>query len=197
MFLGTMLENTLFLGVLLPGAFILILAGLSAHDGFLDLRLAIVAGVLGTSIARYRTWPDGSVGDGRAAAPSSCRSWAMRGALMRRTGVFVLAYHFLGYTRLLGPVTAGASAHSLPAVVPARPARRFHMGDGLHKWCAGSLARLVSALTRPTRAQGSSTAPSSCSASSDSRSCSAAGTTFIDAGAATRRRRPRRTPVPA
>jgi membrane protein DedA with SNARE-associated domain len=33
---------------------------------------------------------------------------SVRSALLRRTGLFVLAYHFLGYTRVLGPVTAGA-----------------------------------------------------------------------------------------
>lgn len=109
-FLGTMLENTLFLGVLLPGAFILILAGLSAHDGFLDLRLAIVAGVLGTSIGDTLSYLAGRFGWRRALGRAEQLPFmgTVRGALMRRTGVFVLAYHFLGYTRLLGPVTAGA-----------------------------------------------------------------------------------------
>ena len=109
-FLGTFLENTMFLGLFVPGVFVLLLAGLSAHDGLIDLRLALLVAFLGTSLGDTVSYLAGRFGWRRALARAEQLPFmgTVRGALMRRTGLFVLAYHFLGYTRVVGPVTAGA-----------------------------------------------------------------------------------------
>ena len=109
-FLGTCLENTLFLGVLIPGIFVILLAGVSAHQGLISFPLALVIGVLGTSLGDTVSYLAGRFGWKRALEHTENVPWmgTMRAALLRRTGIFVLAYHFMGYTRLVGPITAGA-----------------------------------------------------------------------------------------
>jgi membrane-associated protein len=109
-FLGTSLENTLFLGLFIPGILIIILAGISAYQGLIEWPLAFVIGVAGTSIGDTVSYMAGRYGWKRALQQTEKMLWmgTMRSALLRHTGVFVLAYHFMGYTRLVGPITAGA-----------------------------------------------------------------------------------------
>jgi membrane protein DedA with SNARE-associated domain len=109
-FLGTCLENLLFLGVLVPGVVVLLLAGWFASDGLIDLRLAIVVAALGTSLGDTASYLAGRFGwrGALARAEQMPLMGTVRSTFMRRTGLFVLSYHFLGYTRLLGPLTAGA-----------------------------------------------------------------------------------------
>jgi membrane protein DedA with SNARE-associated domain len=109
-FFGTMFENLLFLGLVIPGVFILLLAGIFAHDGKIDLGTALGLAILGTSIGDTVSYAAGRFGWRRAIKRAEDLPFmgSVRSALMRRTGMFVLAYHFLGYTRVLGPVTAGA-----------------------------------------------------------------------------------------
>jgi len=109
-FLGTCLENTLFLGLFIPGIFVILLAGISAHQGLISFPLALVLGVAGTSLGDTVSYLAGRFGWKRALKQTEKAPWmgVMRAALLRRTALFVLAYHFLGYTRLVGPITAGA-----------------------------------------------------------------------------------------
>ena len=109
-FFGTFLENALFLGLFVPGVFVLLLAGLAARDGLIDVRIAMAVAILGTSMGDTISYIAGRVGWRRALDRAEQLPFmgTVRSALLRRTGLFVLAYHFLGYTRLLGPVTAGA-----------------------------------------------------------------------------------------
>jgi membrane protein DedA with SNARE-associated domain len=109
-FLGILMENTLFLGLFIPGVFVLLLAGIGAADGILDLRLAFLLAVAGTSLGDTISYLAGRFGWRRALrrAEQIPLMGSVRGALLRRTGLFVLAYHFLGYTRVVGPITAGA-----------------------------------------------------------------------------------------
>ena len=109
-FLGTCLENTLFLGLLVPGVFVMLLAGVSANQGLISFPVALVVGVVGTSLGDTASYVAGRVGWRRALAYTQKVPWigTMRSVLLRRTGIFVLAYHFMGYTRLVGPITAGA-----------------------------------------------------------------------------------------
>lgn len=109
-FLGTALENTLFLGLLIPGILIILLAGISAYQGLISWPLALVIGVVGTSLGDTVSYMAGRFGWKRALKHTENVPWMgmMRTALLRRTGLFVLAYHFMGYTRLVGPITAGA-----------------------------------------------------------------------------------------
>ncbi len=109
-FLGTMTENLLFLGVVIPGALVLLLAGISAEDQLLDIRYALALGVLGTSLGDTLSYIAGRFGWRRALrhAEDLPLMGTVRSALLRRSGLFVLSYHFLGYTRVLGPISAGA-----------------------------------------------------------------------------------------
>ena len=109
-FLGTCLENTLFLGLFIPGIFVILLAGISAHQGLISFPLALALGVAGTSLGDTVSYLAGRYGWKRALKHTENAPWMgmMRVALLRRTAIFVLAYHFLGYTRLVGPITAGA-----------------------------------------------------------------------------------------
>jgi membrane protein DedA with SNARE-associated domain len=109
-FLGTCLENLLFLGLFVPGVVILMLAGLAAAEGTIDVRLVILVGVIGTSLGDTGSYLAGRFGWQKALrrAEQMPLMGTVRSTFMRRTGLFVLSYHFLGYTRLLGPLTAGA-----------------------------------------------------------------------------------------
>jgi len=123
-FFGILLENTLFLGIFVPGVFVLLLAGLSAQQGLIDLRLAVLVAIAGTSMGDTISYLAGRFGWRRALrrAEQLPMMGTVRSALLRRTGLFVLAYHFLGYTRVVGPVTAGALR---------LPFRRWYLLDAL------------------------------------------------------------------
>lgn len=107
---GTLAENMLFLGLFIPGVFILLLAGISAYSGLVDLKLVIVLAIVGTSLGDTVSYLAGRFGWRRALrrAEQLPLMGTVRTTMMRRTGLFVLAYHFLGYTRVVGPITAGA-----------------------------------------------------------------------------------------
>lgn len=109
-FLGPCLENLVFLGAVVPGVFVLLLAGFGAHDNLIDLRLAVPLAALGTSLGDTASYAMGRFGWRRALAHTEQLPMisSVRSAFLRRTGLFVLSYHFLGYTRMLGPITAGA-----------------------------------------------------------------------------------------
>jgi undecaprenyl-diphosphatase len=109
-FLGTCLENMLFLGLIVPGVVVLLLAGWLASDGLIDVRVAVVVAVIGTSLGDTVSYAAGRFGWRKAMARAEQMPLmgTVRSTFMRRTGLFVLSYHFLGYTRMLGPLTAGA-----------------------------------------------------------------------------------------
>ncbi len=109
-FLGTLSENTLLLGLVVPGVFVVILAGVAAGDGTLSLPVALALGIAGTAIGDTISYFVGRAGWSRLGRSSSLRAAAdkMREPIMRKGMVFVLLYHFAGYTRLIGPAGAGA-----------------------------------------------------------------------------------------
>lgn len=109
-FFGTCLENMLFLGLFIPGIFVLLLAGISAENGLINFPLAFVIGVIGTSLGDTVSYFGGRFGWKRALEHASKVPWmdTITHALMRHPAIFVMAYHFMGYTRLVGPLTAGA-----------------------------------------------------------------------------------------
>jgi membrane-associated protein len=121
-FLGTMAENMLFLGLFIPGVFVLLLAGLSAEQGLIDIRLALVLAVLGTSIGDTVSYLAGRFGWRRMLARAEKLPFmgTVQNTLQQRTGIFVLSYHFLGYTRVLGPMMSGVSRI---------PFRRWYLTD--------------------------------------------------------------------
>jgi membrane protein DedA with SNARE-associated domain len=108
-FLAPLLENTIFLGALIPGTVIMLLGGLSAHDGLISLWPAIPLGIAGAWIGDTISYGIGRFGWQRLGAESRLVQWAeeMRGPLLEHTSWLVVLYHFAGYSRLIGPAASG------------------------------------------------------------------------------------------
>lgn len=108
-FLGTLFENTLFLGLFLPGVLIVVLAGLHAEEGMLSWPVAVGLGVLGTVIGDTLSYMMGRFGWARLFQGGRVHEFTerIREPLLRRGQLFVLVYHFAGYTRVMGPAAAG------------------------------------------------------------------------------------------
>jgi len=108
-FFGTFFENTLFLGALIPGVLVILLAGISSYDGGMSPFLAFVIAAVGTSLGDTISYAMGRYGWSRVARGGAVHQFAerVRDPIMRRGFWFVLLYHFAGYTRLLGPAGAG------------------------------------------------------------------------------------------
>ena len=105
-FFGTLFENTLFLGAIIPGALVVILAGLATQAGTISLPLAFVLGVLGTMIGDTISYFLGRFGWSRITRLREPVE-RIREPLLQRGALFVLFYHFAGYTRIVGPTAAG------------------------------------------------------------------------------------------
>jgi membrane protein DedA with SNARE-associated domain len=108
-FFGTLFENTLLIGLIVPGALVIILAGLSAHDGTISPFLAVPLGILGTVIGDTISYCLGRFGWTRFGRGQMIREFEekVREPILRRGATFVLIYHFAGYTRVVGPAAAG------------------------------------------------------------------------------------------
>ncbi len=108
-FFGTLSENTLLVGLIVPGALVVILAGLAAHDGTISLPLSILLGIAGTIIGDTLSYFMGRYGWSRFGHMKMLQelSEKVREPLMRKGVWFVLFYHFAGYTRVIGPTAAG------------------------------------------------------------------------------------------
>ena len=108
-FFGTLCENTLLVGLIVPGALVVLLAGLAAHDGTISWLEAVVLGIAGTIIGDTLSYFMGRYGWSRFGQTRFLRELAekAREPLLRRGTLFVLVYHFAGYTRVIGPTTAG------------------------------------------------------------------------------------------
>ena len=76
-FFGTLCENTLLVGLIVPGALVVLLAGLAAHDGTISWPQAIVLGIVGTIIGdtSATSW---AVSAGHASARRSCCATSSR-----------------------------------------------------------------------------------------------------------------------
>ena len=108
-FLGPLLENTIFLGAIIPGTLIMLLAGVANHDGFIDLHIAIPLGIAGAIIGDTISYGIGRFGWKRLGPDSRLVRWSerMREPLLEHSVWLVLSYHFAGYTRLIGPAASG------------------------------------------------------------------------------------------
>jgi membrane protein DedA with SNARE-associated domain len=108
-FLGPLLENTIFLGAIIPGTLIMLLAGIATHDGFIDLYVAIPLGIAGAIIGDTISYGIGRFGWKRLGPESRLVRWAerMREPLLEHSVWLVLSYHFAGYSRLIGPAASG------------------------------------------------------------------------------------------
>jgi membrane protein DedA with SNARE-associated domain len=108
-FLGVLLENSMFLGLLVPGAIILILAGLSAENGSINLWLVLGLAVVATWIGDTLSYGIGRLGWTRLLEGGATGRMMekVRGAMESNQRWIILAYHFAGYSRMLGPAAAG------------------------------------------------------------------------------------------
>jgi len=108
-FFGVLLENSMFLGLLVPGAIILILAGLSAENGSINLfavvALAFCATVIGDTISYFI----GRIGGRRVVEGFGGRELLERvqGPLEANSTWIIIGYHLAGYSRAVGPAAAG------------------------------------------------------------------------------------------
>ena len=108
-FLGVLLENSMFLGLLVPGSIILILAGLSAENGSINIWYVIALGIAATIIGDTISYVVGRLGLTRRLADGSLGGAMERAASrMESNHVWIiLAYHWAGYSRVVGPAAAG------------------------------------------------------------------------------------------
>ena len=108
-FLAPLLENTIFLGALIPGTLIMLLAGLSAHQGLISFWPAVLLGIIGAIIGDTISYGMGRYGWQRLGPESRLVRWAdrMREPLLSHSLWLVLTYHFAGYSRLVGPAASG------------------------------------------------------------------------------------------
>ena len=70
-FLGVLLENSMFLGLLVPGSIILILGGLSAQNGSINIWYVIALAIAGTIIGDTLSYVVGRLGLTRRLADGS------------------------------------------------------------------------------------------------------------------------------
>ncbi|HXF50828.1 MAG TPA: VTT domain-containing protein [Dehalococcoidia bacterium] len=108
-FLAPLVENSFLLGLLIPGAVIMVVAGLGAHDGLINPFIATPLGIAGAIIGDVLSYVIGRYGWKRMLRGGRFDAWTerMREPLMESATSLVLMYHFFGYTRLIGPTAAG------------------------------------------------------------------------------------------
>ena len=108
-FFAPLLENTLFLGALIPGTLVILLAGLGAHDGLISFWPAVLLGICGAIIGDTISYGMGRYGWRWLGPESRLVRYAekMREPLLGHSVWLVLSYHFAGYSRLVGPAAAG------------------------------------------------------------------------------------------
>ena len=108
-FFGILAENSMFLGLLIPGSIVLILAGLSAENGTINIWLVIALAIAGALLGDTLSYFTGRLGWRRSFERGSV------GEMIERIRVqmendhrwIILAYHFAGYSRAVGPLAAG------------------------------------------------------------------------------------------
>jgi len=108
-FLAPLLENTLFIGAIIPGTLVMLLAGIAVSDGSISYWYAIPLATLGAMIGDTISYSMGRWGASRLGQESRMVKWAedMREPLMKHSPWLILSYHFAGYSRLIGPAAAG------------------------------------------------------------------------------------------
>lgn len=108
-FIGVLMENTMFLGLLVPGSIILILGGLAAENGSINVWFVLGAGIAATLLGDTISYGVGRLGWGKVLERGALAEAAtkVRESMDRRGRWFIVVYHFGGYTRMIGPAAAG------------------------------------------------------------------------------------------
>jgi len=108
-FLGVFLENAMFLGFLVPGSVILILAGLSAQNGMINIWYVFALAVSATILGDTLSYLIGRMGWAKAIEKGAAGGVVerLRGAMEKNYVWIILGYHWAGYSRAVGPAAAG------------------------------------------------------------------------------------------
>ena len=108
-FVGVLLENSMFLGLLVPGAVVMILAGLAAENGAINIWLVLALGVSATVLGDTISYFVGRLGWTRALERGSFAGMMekARSGMETNHRWIILAYHWAGYSRVVGPAAAG------------------------------------------------------------------------------------------
>jgi undecaprenyl-diphosphatase len=108
-FFGVLIENSMFLGLLVPGAIILILAGLSAENGSINIWYVLVLAIVATMIGDTISYFIGRLGWTKLIERTGMGSAIekVRAPMESHTTWIVLTYHLAGYSRVVGPLAAG------------------------------------------------------------------------------------------
>jgi membrane protein DedA with SNARE-associated domain len=108
-FISVLLENSMFLGLLVPGALILLLGGLSAENGSINIWGVFGLGIAATIIGDTVSYVVGRMGWTKALERTSMGPAIekIRDRMESHTTWLILVYHFAGYSRMVGPAAAG------------------------------------------------------------------------------------------
>jgi len=108
-FFGVLAENSMFLGFLVPGTIILMLAGLSAENGSISLPIVIALGIAAALIGDTISYQVGRMGWTKVFDRGSIGEMIekVRGPMESNRRWIIIGYHFAGYSRAVGPAAAG------------------------------------------------------------------------------------------
>ena len=108
-FFGILAENSMFLGFLVPGTIILMLAGLSAENGSINLPIVIALGIVAALIGDTVSYQIGRMGWTRVFDRAGMGDMIekVRGPMESNRRWIIIGYHFAGYSRAVGPAAAG------------------------------------------------------------------------------------------
>ncbi len=119
-FLGAFLENTIFLGLILPGGSLVLLGAIYAADGTLSLPLVILFGWIGMFLGNSTDYWLGRLGIYKLIEKTRLKKYLnphMEKAdkfLDERGGIAVFISHFIGHLRSFVAMTAGAVKFPYP-----------------------------------------------------------------------------------
>jgi membrane-associated protein len=108
-FFGVFLENSMFLGFLVPGSIILVLGGLAGENGSINIWFVMAVAVAATIGGDTISYLVGRMGWTRALENTAAGGAIdrLRGAMEANSTWIILAYHWAGYSRAVGPAAAG------------------------------------------------------------------------------------------
>ncbi len=108
-FIGVLVENSMFLGLLVPGAIILILAGLSAENGSINIWYVFALAITATIIGDTLSYMIGRLGWTRMIERTGMGKMIekVREPMESNSTWLILGYHLAGYSRVVGPAAAG------------------------------------------------------------------------------------------
>ncbi|MDB5081415.1 MAG: hypothetical protein JWP00_3339 [Chloroflexi bacterium] len=114
-FLGSYFENTVFLGMILPGGSLVMLGAIYASEGTLNLPLVILFGWIGMFLGNSTDFWLGRLGLLRIIQKTRLKATlepymiTAKDFLDRRGGMAIFLSHFIGHLRSFVALTAGAT----------------------------------------------------------------------------------------